>query len=123
MTFTPTITGTPTGSDVVALEASVDSGSTWETVIDSSSSDWADGEEMEVTIPDRIVSGATEVWIRWRVMTSITSVAIDDLEIYQERAVSDSNVPNIPVGSTYKIQLDGTGWGDLATVWRNRYIP
>jgi hypothetical protein len=123
VTFTPTLTGTLTGSDVLALEASVDSGATWETVIDSGSVKWTDGEEMEVYVPDSIVRGETEVWIRFVCPASATSLSIDDLTIYQERHVSDSEVPKIPVGSTYKVQIGGAGWGDAATVWRNRYKP
>lgn len=115
VTFTPTMTG----AGVASFEVSIDSGSTWETVITSAS--WADGAENEVYVPQG--EGYTEVWIRWACDADITSIAIDDLEIYQKRYVSDSVVPKIPVGSTYKIQIDGAGWGDAATVWRNRYIP
>lgn len=91
--------------------------------IDSDDEDWTDGEEMEVYVPDAIAKGETEVWIRFVCPTSATSLSIDDLTIYQERTVSDSEVPKIPVGSTYKIQLDGSGWGNLATIWRDRYKP
>jgi len=123
VTFTPTIAGTLTGTDVLALEASADSGATWETVIDSDDEDWTDGEEMEVYVPDSIAKGQTEVWIRFVCPTSATSLSIDDLTIYQERAVSDSVLPKIPAGATYKTQIDGAGWGDAAATWRNRFKP
>lgn len=124
VTFTPTLTGTLTGSDVLALEASANSGSTWETVIDSNNAAWTDGEEMEVYVPDSIASGETEIWIRFVCPTSATSLSIDDLAIYQERAVSDSEVPKIPVGSTYKGQIGGTGWLQVSEwEFRNRYKP
>ena len=115
VTFTPTESGTGTAT----FDVSIDNGASWETV--KNNSQWVDGAANEVYVPQ--AEGETTIWIRWACDSSITSLSIDDLTIYQERYVSDSDVPKIPPDSTYKVQIDGSGWGDAATVWRNRYKP
>ncbi len=145
VTFTPTETGT----GEAFLEASVDGGGSWLEV--SKNSRWVDGAENKIYVPQ--AEGHVEVLIRWRCDSGITSVAIDDLEIHQERYVSSSLVPKIPVGATYKVSLaaeeDADSYIDLSTeagdniitensdtlywpynpnlsilaTWRNRYNP
>lgn len=113
--FTPTMTG----SGVATLEVSADSGGTWEEVSDSS--EWSDGIESEIKVPQ--AEGCTTVWIRFACDSDITSLSIADLSITQERYVSSSSVPQIGVGDTRKIKIDGAGWGNVTTVWRDRYRP
>ena len=115
MTFTPTESGTGTAT----FDVSIDNGASWETV--ENNSQWVGGAANEVYVPQ--AEGETTIWIRWACDSSITSLSIDSLTIYQERYVSDSDVPKIPPDSTYKVQIDGSRWGDVATVWRNRYRP
>ena len=107
VTFTPTETGT----GEAFLEASVDGGVSWLEV--SKNSRWVDGAENKIYVPQ--AEGHVEVLIRWRCDSGITSVAIDDLEIHQERHVSSSLVPKIPVGATYKVSLAADSYIDLST--------
>lgn len=118
VTFTPTMTG----YGVASFEASVDSGATWETVINSNDEEWTDTEEMEVYLPDTITAGQTEVWIRWACDADITSISIDDLEIYQERCVSDSLLPKAPCQELVAATITGAT-GATSITWRNRYYP
>ena len=120
VTFTPTMTG----SGAAAFEVSVDSGANWRTVIDSDSGTWTDGEEMVVYIPQ--AEGKITVWIRWACDSDITSVAIDDLTISQQRSVPTSSVPVVGANEVGVVSLTGDDSSGTLTgtlTFRSRYKP
>lgn len=116
-TFTPTTTG----EGVASLEVSTNSGTTWETVIDSEDENWTEGLEMEVTVHQ--ARGFKDVWVRIACDADITSVSIIALEITQNRYVSNAIWPKIPVDVRSRAVIGGSGWCDVSASWADREHP
>lgn len=54
------------------------------------------------------------------------SMTIDNLQIYQERQITESELPLIPLGATYKVEIDeaaagSSGSADISATYRDRF--